>query len=129
MDEEAKSRSGLRRIPASEYQSRLSNARAWRPHTDLLEDEAAYLVLVEVAGMKKGEFAVTCDGKRLTVRGYRPEAASARAFHQMEIAYGSFATVIQLPGEVDTERIKATYRDGFLRIVLPKISATTIRVE
>jgi HSP20 family protein len=79
--------------------------------------------------MKKGEFAVTCDGKRLTVRGYRPEAASARAFHQMEIAYGSFATVIQLPGEVDTERIKATYRDGFLRIVLPKISATTIRVE
>jgi HSP20 family protein len=130
MTEKSKSGKKSRRGMATDYGWRLQpHTRAWRPPTDILEKEDAYLVVVEVAGMRGSEFSVTCDGQVLAVRGVRPEGEQVKAYHQMEITYGEFVTELELPAPVNTEAIKATYADGFLRIVLPKARSTSIPIE
>ena len=92
----------------------------WRPPTDVLETEEAYIVLVEVAGMRGAEFIVTYNKKLLTIRGSRADTSTRKAYHQMEIAYGEFATEVSIQAPIDASNIIATYNDGFLKLVLPK---------
>ena len=130
MTEKSKSSKKARRGMTSDYGWRLQpHTRAWCPPTDILENEDAYLVVVEVAGMRGSEFSVTCDGQVLAIRGVRPEVREVKAYHQMEIIYGEFATELELPSPVNTETIEATYADGFLRVVLPKARSTSIPIE
>jgi HSP20 family protein len=95
-------------------------SNAWRPPTDVLETETAYNVVVEVAGMRGSEFSVTFDQRILTIRGIRTDTTARKAYHQMEIDYGEFATEVEVSNPVDASGIEATYSDGFLRVVLPK---------
>jgi HSP20 family protein len=101
----------------------------WRPPTDIYETEAAFVVLVEVAGMRGREFNVTFDKKKLSIRGARPDSKEKKAYHQMEIAYGDFATDVDVPMPVDVSTIEATYSDGFLKVVLPKKKPKHIPVK
>lgn len=101
----------------------------WRPPTDVMEDEGRLIVIVEVAGMRDGEFHVTIAGQRLTISGVRPVSASASsAYHQLEVHYGEFRTDVTLPWPVDEEHIVARYDDGFLRLELPRAQPQRIRV-
>lgn len=111
------------------YSFRLrQQGRAWRPPTDVFESDQEYTVLVELAGMRGVEIAVTLDEQLLRIRGSRPEATGARAYHQMEINYGDFVVEVRLPVPVDRERIDASYGDGFLKVVLPKAQSRRISV-
>lgn len=92
----------------------------WRPPTDVFETDEAYVVMVEVAGMREAEFAVTLDRQVLAIRGVRADSPAANAYHHMEIAYGEFATEVRLAVAIDAADIQASYADGFLRVVLPK---------
>ncbi len=103
--------------------------RLWRPPTDVFETEAAYTVVVEIAGMRGADFSVTFDDQLLSIRGVRAEAASQKAYHQMEIAYGNFETHIRVPAKVDVPSIEATYTDGFLRVTLPKARSRSVPIE
>jgi len=93
----------------------------------LYENEDAYIVLVEVGGMRRGEFIVSIDRQLLSVRGVRRESEGMQVYHQMEVAYGDFLSEVRIPKPVVSERVKATYGDGFLRIVLPKIDEPSTR--
>jgi HSP20 family protein len=101
----------------------------WRPPTDIYEMESAFVVLVEVAGMRGREFHVTFDKKNLSIRGSRPDGKQKKAYHQMEIAYGDFATEVAVPVPVDVSTIEATYSDGFLKVVLPKKKPTRVHIK
>jgi HSP20 family protein len=103
--------------------------RAWRPPTDVYETDSDFVVLAEVAGMRGVEIAVTLDEQVLRIRGRRPEARGARAYHQMEINYGEFVVEIRLPVPIDREGIDASYVDGFLRVTLPKALPRRISVS
>lgn len=107
----------------------MRRSHSWRPPTDVCETEDAYLVLVEIAGMRDAEISVTFDRRSLTIKGTRTDTSSRKAFHQMEIAYGEFATEAEVPSGVDTSAIEATYSDGFLRVVLPKSKAKSIKID
>ena len=98
----------------------LQRSNLWRPPTDVYETEEAFVVLVEVAGMRGLEFSVSLERQALSIRGVRGDAGAMRAYHQMEIAYGQFETVVRIPVAVEAAEIEATYGDGFLRVVLPK---------
>ncbi len=100
----------------------------WRPPTDAYETEDAYVIVVEIAGMRGNEFAVSHDHHVLWIRGTRTDTQGLRAYHQMEITYGEFETGIQIRGAVDESGIEATYNDGFLRVVLPKASPKRISI-
>jgi HSP20 family protein len=101
----------------------------WHPPTDVMETEDSFIVLVEIAGMRGSEFAVTYAEDGLTIRGVRAEGGERRAYHQMEIDFGEFVSEIHLPGAVDSSAIEATYSDGFLRVLLPKANPKEIRIE
>ena len=92
----------------------------WSPPTDVYETEDAYVVRVEIAGMREEDFEVLLANNTLLVSGSRPDHTERRAYQQMEIRFGKFSTAINLPGAVDIEQARAEYKDGFLTIVLPK---------
>ncbi len=95
----------------------------WSPPTDQYETEETYVVRVEIAGMREDDFEVSIENDTLLIAGVRPDSPGRRAYHQMEIRFGKFATALALPGPVNIERAHAEYKDGFLTVVLPK--ATT----
>jgi len=102
---------------------------AWRPPTDVYETEDAFVVRVEVAGIREDDFSIHLDGRLLTVRGVRTDTTERRAYHQMEIPFGEFMLEVELTAPVSTDEVEAVYRDGFLRIHLLKSRPHTIIIE
>jgi len=92
----------------------------WRPPTDLYEHENDFVVRVEIAGMKDGELTISLEGLLLAIHGERPHTALQAAFHQMEVRFGEFLSLVELPGPVNVDGIIADYDDGFLFVTLPK---------
>jgi HSP20 family protein len=100
----------------------------WRPPTDVYETDEAFVVLVEVAGMREAAFSVSLDKQLLMIRGMRADSPGAKAYHHMEIAYGDFATEVKLAVAIEASSIQAAYSDGFLRVVLPKAQPKRIPI-
>jgi HSP20 family protein len=92
----------------------------WSPPTDQYETEEAYIVRVEIAGMREDGFEVSIENNTLLISGSRLDIPERRAYQQMEIRFGKFATAISLPGPVNIDLTHAEYKDGFLVVVLPK---------
>ncbi len=107
----------------------ISRPHAWRPLTDVYETEDAIIIRVEVAGMRESDFTISLVERSLTIRGVRQDTAERRAYHQMEIPFGEFNTEVELPYAIISEQVEAVYRDGFLRIMLPKAQPKHIKVE
>ena len=96
-------------------------SHVWSPPTDLSELETAYVIRMEIAGMHKRDFTVLFDNNYITISGSRADKPERRAYHQMELRFGEFNTVVAVPGPVDAENISAEYDDGLLLVILPKI--------
>jgi HSP20 family protein len=101
----------------------------WRPPTDVYETEDAFVIVVEVAGMRGTEISVTLEKGLLSIRGLRVDKGDMKAYHQMEIAYGEFETKVKLPRRIEQDDIEATYSDGFLRVVMPKTKSKSIEID
>ena len=93
------------------------------PATDVYETAESVVVVVEIAGVSAEAIDVSIEGKTLTVRGEREDRQRqlTRLYHQMEICCGIFERSVVLPSEVDPQQASATYSDGMLAIVLPKV--------
>ncbi|MFN8382554.1 MAG: Hsp20/alpha crystallin family protein [Anaerolineales bacterium] len=101
----------------------------WSPPTDAYETEEAYIVRMEIAGMREEDFEVTLENDTLLIMGSRSEQPERRAYHQMEIRFGKFATAVSVPGPISIDEAQAEYKDGFLTINLPKAKPNHIKVE
>lgn len=89
---------------------------------DVFEDDAKVVVRLEVPGMEKQDFELEVHDDVLLVRGekrYEHEATEGR-YRVRQCAYGSFHRSIPLPAPVVGEKAAASYRNGVLRIELPK---------
>ena len=104
------------------------HAHAWRPPTDVYETDENVVVRVEVAGMKEADLSVSLVDRVLIITGVRQDPSPKVAYHQMEIRYGDFRTEVFLHWAVEQENIVATYSDGFLQVMLPKVGARRVRV-
>lgn len=104
-------------------------SNVWSPPTDEYETETAYVVRVEIAGMREEDFEVLLENDTLLISGSRSDFPDRRAYQQMEIRFGKFATSVNIPGPVDVEQAQAEYKDGFLTVVLPKATPNQIKVE
>ncbi len=96
------------------------HGRVWRPPTDVYETDDSIVVKVEVAGMAEDDFSITFSEHTLTIAGVRRDPSAKLGYHQMEILYGEFRTDVYVPGTVDVDGIQASYKDGFLLVILPK---------
>ena len=104
-------------------------AGVWSPPTDVYETENAYVVRVEIAGMREEDFDITVENNFLSISGSRPDVPERRAYQQMEIRFGKFETVVGMPGPIDLEASRADYSEGFLTVTLPKAQSNQIQVE
>lgn len=89
---------------------------------DVFEDDKRVVVRLEVPGMEKNELDVEVEGDALVVRGekrFQREETEGR-YRVLQCAYGSFRRAVPLPTAVLADQAKASYRDGVLRVELPK---------
>ncbi len=93
----------------------------WTPLTDVYVFDGGLVVKVELAGMKREDLELTVESNRLRIAGQRPDGCRAAKcnFLVMEINYGPFETVIEIPPGYDLAQAKASYQNGFLRIDVP----------
>ncbi len=93
-----------------------------RPVIDLEETDDDVVVKAELPGLKKSDFNVEVDGRRLVLRGEKTasRAEKGRACHYTECAYGSFYRSVPLPCEIDADATKAKFKNGVLTVTLPK---------
>src|SRR5438552_13022312 len=102
--------------------SRDGSARAsWTPNTDVYATDNGVVVKVELAGMRSEHLEITVEANRLRISGSRPDGCRAAkcSFLAMEIDYGPFESVLELPAGYDLTQAKAAYLNGFLRIDVP----------
>jgi HSP20 family protein len=93
----------------------------WIPNTDVYTTDTGLVIKVELAGMKSENLEITVEGHRLRISGSRPDVCRAHKcnFLVMEINYGPFESVLELPQDYDLSQAKAIYVNGFLRIDVP----------
>jgi len=93
----------------------------WVPNTDVYYTDTGLVVKVELPGMKSENLDITVEGNQLRIAGNRPDCCRAAncSFLVMEINYGPFETVLDLPPAFDLSQAKAIYVNGFLRVDVP----------
>jgi HSP20 family protein len=93
----------------------------WIPNTDVYVGDEGLVVKVEIAGMRREDLELAVEGNRLLITGQRPDGCRVPGvkFLVMEINYGSFECVIEIPTGYDLSQAKASYQNGFLRIDVP----------
>jgi HSP20 family protein len=93
----------------------------WTPNTDVYSTDTGLVIKVELAGMRSENLEITVEGNRLRISGNRPDGCRAPKcnFLVMEISYGPFESVLELPQGYDLSQAKAAYLNGFLRIDVP----------
>lgn len=100
----------------------------WLPQADVYETDDDVVVRVELAGVRRESLGVSlsADRRTLSVRGFRSEAhietRRKLRYHRLEIYFGPFERDIPLPRDLklDVARLRATYKEGFLVVTLPK---------
>ena len=93
----------------------------WVPNTDVYATDGGLVVKVELAGMRSENLEITVEGNRLRISGNRPDSCRAPkcSFFVMEINYGPFESVLELPPGYALGQARAAYLNGFLRIDVP----------
>lgn len=94
----------------------------WRPLVDIVEDEKEYLIKAELPEVKKEDAKVTIQDDVLTIAGERKyeKEEKGKKYHRVERAYGSFERSFTLPEDADAAKIVAEFKDGVLKVHLPK---------
>jgi HSP20 family protein len=100
-------------------------ARGWQPALNAFRCGEHFIVCVELAGVDKAGIDIRAETRRLVIRGSRqtPEPAcdEAPAVHvlALEIDHGPFERILDLPTDVEPDRVTAEHRNGLLWIKLP----------
>lgn len=96
---------------------------SWYPSVDVSETPTDVIVKAEIPGVDPKDIEVTICGDSLTIKGERKkeEEQKDENYHRIERSYGAFARTLKLPVEVDQEKAEAVYKDGVLKLTLPKI--------
>ena len=104
------------------------------PRVNVIERDTEIAVKAEVPGVQKDDLDISVTEDTLTIRGStrREEKEEKGDYYRCEMAEGAFARTIDLPSSVDASKVKATFKDGLLEVVMPKrepAKRRTIAVE
>ena len=92
------------------------------PTVDIFEEGHDIVMKAELPGMKKEDIEVNITDDIITLSGEKKkeEKIEKKNYHRLERSYGSFVRSFRLPTEVQTEQVKAQFKDGILEIRVPK---------
>jgi HSP20 family protein len=94
----------------------------WAPRVDVTQRDGELVVHAEIPGVDpERDIEVFAEDEHLTIRGQRRQEVQTQdeRFVRVETNFGMFQRTIPLPGQVDSEGIRASYRDGILEVVVP----------
>ena len=96
--------------------------RSWMPAVDIIDTPAAYVLKVELAGMRPEDVHIELEDDVLTIRGERnqEEKLDTEQYESTEWHYGAFQRSISLPRSVKRDAIEATYENGVVEVRVPK---------
>src|SRR3954471_16117147 len=102
---------------------------AWNPSVDIYENKDHIVLEAELPGMRREDFDLSVENNVITLRGQRQfeKTDESDNYHRVERAYGSFTRSFTLPNTVTAEGANAEYKNGVLRVSLPKREETKAR--
>ena len=106
--------------------------KIWNPPTDVYETDEAIFIKIEVPGIDVEQLDIALKHNQLTVRGIRFEDRAIvddATIHLVEIHYGRFERMFKLPESIKVDDVKAGYAEGFLRMTVAKLPATSESVS
>jgi len=94
----------------------------WSPKVDIAETDKEFTIKAELPEVRKEDIKISVENGELSISGERKQEKEEKGkkFHRVERFYGSFMRSFTLPGNVDASGIKAEYKDGMLKLSLPK---------
>ena len=106
----------------------------WTPFLDMSEAKDNFVVKAEVPGMDAKDIAISLTGDVLTIKGEKKQEKEEKEedCHLVERSYGAFSRSVRLPAEVESSKIKASYKNGILKITLPKsekVKAKEVKIK
>jgi HSP20 family protein len=101
----------------------------WAPAIDVQETEGEYLIKADLPEVKKEDVRVELQDGMICLQGERKQEKEEKGkkFHRIERAYGRFERRLALPSEVDAQNVAAEFKDGVLRVHLPKSASVKPR--
>lgn len=96
------------------------------PPCDSWETSEHYVLAFDIPGLAPGDVRVSFSEGKITLTGLRPQPISelGKSHEHVECRHGAFSRTVPVPGLVDAAAISATYYEGVLQIVVPKLSAS-----
>jgi HSP20 family protein len=101
--------------------SEMASDRTWAPVVDILETASDLIVRAEVPGMNREDIDIEVTSESLTIRGERKiEDGEKDSYIRVERPHGPFERSFTIGVPVQPDKVKASYRNGVLEIVIPK---------
>ena len=99
---------------------------AWNPLADIFENDNEVVVKAELPGMNANDIEVRLENNVLVLKGERrfEKETKEENYHRVEREYGTFSRTFALPTAVNGDKVTAEYKDGVLKIVMPKKEET-----
>lgn len=103
--------------------------RTWMPAFDVAENDTEYLLSAELPGIEDKDLDVSIAEGILTVKGEKRRDSEDKGenYHRLERFYGSFERRFAVPENVLTDKVEATFKNGVLKLALPKGQETKAR--
>ncbi len=108
----------LERRPAT----RIEDEGEFLPTLDLAETKNDIVVKAELPGLDPKDIDISLSNGVLTIKGEKKQEREEKEenYHLLERSYGSFVRSVRLPGEIQSDKINASYKNGVLKVTLPK---------
>ena len=108
--------------------------REWLPSLDVSETKDDFVVKAEVPGIDAKNIDISLTGDVLTIKGEKKHEKEEKEedYHLVERNYGAFSRSVRIPAEVESAKIKASYKNGILKVTLPKsekVKAKKVKVK
>ncbi|MBN2062167.1 MAG: Hsp20/alpha crystallin family protein [Deltaproteobacteria bacterium] len=101
----------------------------WVPAVDLSENDKEIIIHAEIPGIEVKDIDISLNGRVLNIKGERKQEKEEKEkdYHCIERRYGSFSRSFELPADVDFNNVEARYKDGVLKLNLPKTKEQSIK--
>jgi len=111
------------------YEKEALAVAEWAPAVDIQETDKEYLVKAELPEVEKNDVKVTVQDNILTIQGERKQEKEEKGkkFHRIERSYGTFLRTFGVPEEVEPTKVEAEFKDGLLKVHLPKTEKPRVK--
>jgi HSP20 family protein len=98
------------------------NLTQWAPPVDIYEQDGNLVIKAELPGVNPEDLKVHVESNVLSIRGERKLETDVKreSFHRIERVYGTFTRSFALPPQYDQEKVQAEFKDGVLKIAIPR---------